>query len=186
MFTPELEQDRITILSEEAFSRGVELSYTGSSHAFEWNLNYSYSQVRDKENSHWIDRRWDQTHNLNAIGNWHFGNWNVGIAAAWHTGWTITEVPLEIPADELFVISNFRSNERLKNYFTLDAKVSYDMSIKSTNLSFFIEVTNLVNRANKGGVDYEIALEDDLYLLEEVDLEPVFPLVGNIGLIWRF
>ena len=60
------------------------------------------------------------------------------------------------------------------------------MSVKSTNLSFFLEVTNLVNRANKGGVDYEIALEDDLYLLEEVDVEPVFPLVSNVGVIWRF
>ena len=60
------------------------------------------------------------------------------------------------------------------------------MAVKSTNLSFFLEVTNLVNRANKGGLDYEIALEDDLYLLEEVDVEPIFPLVSNIGVIWRF
>ena len=186
MFTPELEQDRILILADDAFTRGIELSYTGSIESFEWNLNYSYSHVRDKENGRWINRRWDQTHSLNAIGNWHSGNWNIGIAFAWHTGWTITKIPLEIPAQEPFIISNFRSNARLKSYATLDAKISYDMAVKSTNLSFFLEVTNLVNRANKGGLDYEIALEDDLYLLEEVDVEPIFPLVSNIGVIWRF
>ena len=93
---------------------------------------------------------------------------------------------MEIPADEPFLISSFRSNERLKSYATVDAKVSYDLSLKSTKLSFFLEVTNLVNRANKGGIDYEIELADDLFTLEEVDLEPVFPLVVNIGFLWRF
>lgn len=186
VFTPELEQDRILILSAKAFARGVELSYSRSRDSFEWNINYSYSQVQDKVDGHWVDRRWDQTHNLNAIGNWHLGNWDIGVAIAWHTGWTITEIPLEIPADEPFIVSNFRSNERLKNYATLDAKITYNISVKNTELSVFLEVTNLVNRSNKGGVDYEIALEDDLYLLEEVDVEPIFPLVANIGVIWRF
>jgi len=186
VFTPELGADRIAILADEAFTRGIEVSITGAKNAYQWNLNYSYSQVRDKENNHWIERRWDQTHNINALLNWRAGRWVIGIAAAWHTGWTSTALPLEIPADEPFIISDFRSNARLKEYATLDVKVSYEVPVKNSTLSFFLEVTNLVNRKNKGGVDYEISLEDDIYELEEIDLEPVFPLVANIGLIWRF
>jgi outer membrane receptor protein involved in Fe transport len=186
VFTPELGPDRITIQAEKAFTRGLEFSYVGSKDSFQWNLNYSVSEVRDKENKHWIDRRWDQTHNVNALLNWRTGQWVFGLAAAWHTGWTFTALPAEIPADEPFIITDFRSNARFKDYATLDLKVSYEVPVKNSTLSFFLEVTNLVNRANDGGVDYEISLEDDTYELEEIDLEPVFPLVMNIGLIWKF
>jgi outer membrane receptor protein involved in Fe transport len=187
-FTPELEPDRVTISAESAFSSGFELSYSGSHGNADWNVNYSYSQARDKEHGRWIDRRWDQPHSVNAFINWHPGNWNIGVAAGWHTGWTMTRVPLMRSLDEPFVVADHRSNARLKNYLTVDAKVNHRFQLANSTLDVFLEVTNLVNRANKGGVDYEISLDEEQgsYLLEEVDLEPVFPLTPNVGILWRF
>ncbi len=186
VFTPELESDRITILADKAFVRGAELSYVGAKDSLSWNLNYTYSQAREKEAGRWIDRRWDQTHNFNIMVNWKIGNWTVGTAATWHTGWTFTKVPLRVSVDDPVVVSTVRSNARLKDYATLDAKIAYQLPLINSELTFFVEVTNLANRANKGGVDYEIELEDDFYVLQEVDIEPVFPLVINMGVIWKF
>jgi hypothetical protein len=185
-FTPEIEADRITIAAERAFSGGLEVSYSGFGEHAEWSVNYSYSNVRDKEDGRWIDRRWDQTHNVNAFFNWHPGQWDIGIAAGWHTGWTMTRVPLILPLDDPFIPSHNRSNARLKHYMTVDAKVNRRFELPNSSLDLFVEVTNLVNRSNKGGVDYEISLDEDLYRLDEVDLEPIFPLTPNLGVIWRF
>ncbi len=186
VYVPELEQDRIVVRASEAEARGFELSYTGETETFQWNVNYTYSEVQDMENGRWIDRRWDQTHNLNVFMNWYIGNWTIGVATAWHTGWAATRLPLEYPAGDPFVISDFRNNDRLKEYGTLDFKVVYDQELSNSTLQYFLEVTNIVSRANKGGLDYEIELEDDTYQLAEVDVQPVFPLVTNIGIIWRF
>ncbi len=185
-FTPELEPDRIVIRADKAYTRGIELGLVGTYGPYDWNLNYSFSQVRDHEAGRWIDRRWDQTHSLNALLNWKPGQWIISLAGAWHTGWTLTQLPTTIPADGSFEVPAYRSNSRLKNFATLDAKISYELGLGNTSLSFFLEITNLVNRANKGGIDYEIILEDGFYELEEIDLEPVFPLVTNLGVIWRF
>ena len=83
-------------------------------------------------------------------------------------------------------ISFFRSNERLKDFATLDLRIAYNFQLSSSKLIAFIEVTNLPNRDNESGVEYEIINEDDEFELEEVDLEPIFPLVTSIGVVWRF
>lgn len=186
VFTPELGADRIEINADKALTRGVELSYVGIRNSLHWNVNYSFSQARDKVGGRLIKRRWDQTHSVNALLNWSAGHWVFGVAAAWHTGWTFTKLPAEISAVEPFIISDFRSNSRLKNYASLDFKASYEVPLKNSTLTAFLEVTNLLSRANKGGVDYEVSLESDRYLLDEIDLEPIFPLVTNVGIIWKF
>lgn len=186
VYVPELEQDRIVIFATEAEARGLEVSYNGGTEKFQWNVNYTYSEVRDRENGRWIDRRWDQTHSLNAFLNWYLGNWTLGVATAWHTGWAATRLPPEYPAGAPFRVSDFRNNDRLRDYATLDFKVAYDQQLEKSTLQYFLEVTNIVSRENKGGLDYEIELEDDTYVLAEVDVQPVFPLVTNIGVIWRF
>ena len=186
VFLPELHQDRISVHSDRAFAKGLELSFTGGSERFAWNANYTYSEVQDQDSGRWIDRRWDQNHSANVFLNWYLDNWTVGVAAAWHTGWASTRLPSMLPLDEQLDIPAFRNNDRLRAYGTLDFKISYDHELKNTELQYFLEVTNVVSRANKGGVDYEIKEEDDFYVLEEFDLEPVFPLVTNLGVIWRF
>lgn len=186
VFLPEMHQDRITILADRAEAKGLELSYTGGNETFEWNVNYTWSQVRDRDHGRWVDRRWDQKHNINLFFNWYLGNWTFGTAASWHTGWATTELPASLPGDQTLDIPAWRNNDRLKDYGSLDVKISYEQELPNSSLQYFLEITNIVNRANKGGVDYEIALEDNEFLLEEFDVEPVFPLVTNIGIIWRF
>ncbi|MBT4492433.1 MAG: TonB-dependent receptor, partial [Gammaproteobacteria bacterium] len=186
VYLPELQQDRITIYADKAEAKGIELSYTGGGEKFEWNVNYTYSEVQDRDGGRWIDRRWDQTHNLNVFLNWYLGNWTVGAAMAWHTGWATTELPQTLPAAQSLEIPAYRNNSKLKDYGSLDFKVSYDQELSGSSLQYFLEVTNVVSRANKGGVDYEITAGDDVYFLEEFDVQPVFPLVTNLGVIWRF
>ena len=185
VFLPETEPDRITINASRAYAKGFELTYTGRLDRLDWNLNYSISKVQDKEDGRWINRRWDQPHSLNAMLTWHSGNFDIGLAAAWHTGWSYTTLPDDVTMiDEN--ISSFRSNERLKDFATLDLRVAYNFQLPNSKLVAFVEVTNLPNRNNEGGVEYEINDEGDEFELDEVDLEPVFPLVPSIGVVWRF
>ncbi len=190
VYVPELQQDRITVSASDAEAKGFELSFMRGSEAFAWNANYTYSKVTDSENGRKIDRRWDQTHSLNLFVNWRLGNWTLGAATAWHTGWATTRLPLAVPLDAPIDVSRYRNNDRLANYGTIDFKVSYEQHLSKSSLKYFIEVSNLVNRTNRGGIDYEIEVDDDEapeeYVLQEVDLQPVFPLVTNIGVIWRF
>ncbi len=182
---PELEPDRIAIRPREAYAEGIEIGYYGGRGNFTWTVNYAYSKAQDLGSDRWIFRRWDQTHNVNAILNWQYKRWRLSVAGAWHTGWTMTSLPDELPAEPL-PIAEYRSNARLKDYGTLDFRLAYEHPLPASSLTGFIEVTNLISRSNKGGVDYEISREGNVYLLEEVDLEPVFPLVASVGLVWRF
>ena len=83
-------------------------------------------------------------------------------------------------------ISSIRSNERLGDFFTLDCRIAYEFQLSNTTLMAFVEVTNILNKTNEGGIEYEFDEEDDELMLEEVALEPVFPLMGSVGVVWRF
>ena len=186
VYIPELHQDRIAIRAQRAESKGLELTYAGGGNIFEWNVNYTWSEVRDFDQGRWIERRWDQSHNVNALLNWYLGKWTVGVGASWHTGWATTRLPGSLPAIGSLDIPQYRNNDRLKDYGSLDFKVSYEQELAGSSLQYFLEVTNVVSRSNKGGVDYEIAEEAGFYEIEEFDLQPVFPLVTNLGVVWRF
>ncbi len=87
----------------------------------------------------------------------------------------------------VFINYGYRfSNRRKRNFGTINLRLSRDYEFSQSQLTTFLEITNIVNRTNEGGVDYEVEDETDELILLERDVEPVIPLTTSIGLIWRF
>lgn len=187
VIVPELEADRFRINASEGKSRGIELGLVKSLRdSLSWYLNYAYSKVQDNDSGRWISRRWDQRQTVNAGISWEPGLWKVSVAAGWHSGWAFTALPNELETESSIEISDIRSNERARDYGTLDIKISRNFLLPGSTISIFIEVTNAFNRNNNGAIDYEISEEDGLFILEEKDVDPVLPLVTSVGILWRF
>jgi|TARA_Y100000310_G_scaffold339492_1_gene432326 hypothetical protein len=184
---PEIAQDRIRIDADRAYAKGLEIALANATDAQPyWWLNYAYAKVEDRVDGQWIPRRWDQRHTVNAGVNWQFARWNLSTAAAWHSGWAASRLPSALPLDSEVSVNGIRSNDRYRNFGTLNVRLSRDYSFARSSLTAYIEMANVVNRRNEGGVDYEVEDETDEFILLERDVEPVIPLTTSIGFIWRF
>ena len=74
---------------------------------------------------------------------------------------------------------------------TLDISISRTWRWTNQSLTAFLEITNLTNRNNIGGIEFDVEeIEDDE---EEVlgyaltpEPEHLFPLAPSIGIRWQF
>lgn len=184
---PEIAEDRIRIDADRAYAKGLEIALSNAvDAALSWWVNYAYAKVEDRVGGHWTPRRWDQRHTVNAGMNWQLTAWNLSTAAAWHSGWASSRLPTVLPVDQEVSVDRIRSNHRYRNFGTINVRLSREYDYNRSNLTAFIEIANIVNRTNEGGVDYEVADEEDEWILLELDVEPVIPLTTSIGFIWRF
>ena len=187
MLIPELEPDRVAVEANRAVASGIELSVTRlrGEGIWSWTGNYTSGRTRDRVDARWIPRRFDQQHTVNLISTWEGGRWTFSVAGAWHSGWALTKLPGVLPFDDP-PATTLRNNSRLRSFGSLDARLAFEQPVGRGSLTAFVEVTNVVNRTNDGGVDYEVEVEDGNFVLAEVDLEPIFPLVTSAGIVWRF
>ena len=187
VIVPEIEADRFGIYASEGKSKGIELGLIRSlKDDVSWYLNYAYAEVEDNDSGRWISRRWDQRQTVNAGITWEPGLWTFTVATGWHSGWAFTVLPPELETDTSIYIPDIRSNKRARDYATFDVKLTRNFLLPGSTLSIFVEVSNVFNRTNNGAVDYEISEEDGLYILEEMDVDQVLPLVTSAGILWRF
>ena len=173
---PELQFDRYRIDPVSAVATGAELMLSrgdGGENLFWW-IGYAWSEVRDKTSSGYTARSWDQTHTGKAGLSWRWGRWDLSAAGEVHTGWPKTVMP----ADELNAL-------RYTVFHTLDVRASRQFAVRRGELTAFVEVSNLYNRANSCCTEYSVVttpsgselLEDEAYWL---------PLVPSLGVVWRF
>ena len=173
---PELQFDRIRIDAFRAESRGVELTASfgsGSDNLFWW-LGYAWSEVEDSVSTGKVKRSWDQTHTVKGGVSWRWGAWDISAAGEVHTGWPKTE------------LGTVRNDSRYSVFHTVDARISRDFTVKRGELTAFLEVTNLYNRANPCCTEYSLqpttSGPDELVAREAHWL----PVVPSLGVVWRF
>jgi outer membrane receptor protein involved in Fe transport len=173
---PELQFDRVRIDAPQAESRGVELmaSHGGGDDTLFWWVGYAWSEVEDEAASGKIKRSWDQTHTGKLGVSWRWGSWDFSAAGEVHTGWPKTLLGTEL------------SSSRYSVFHTLDARVSRDFDLRRGELTAFLEVTNLYDRANPCCTEYSIQTgpggASDLVAREAHWL----PIVPSLGVVWRF
>ena len=173
---PELQFDRTRIDAFRAESRGAELMASfgsGSDNLFWW-LGYAWSEVEDSVSTGKVKRSWDQTHTVKGGVSWRWGAWDISAAGEVHTGWPKTE------------LGTVRNASRYSVFHTLDARVSRDFTLKRGELTAFLEVTNLYDRANPCCTEYSLqpttSGPDELVAREAHWL----PVVPSLGVVWRF
>jgi outer membrane receptor protein involved in Fe transport len=184
---PEIKPDRIRIAPDSALAHGFELSLGRQGDApFGWWLSYTWSSVRDEEAGMRTPRSWDQTNALNAGAAWRNERWELSLAAMYRTGWPTTDAFLVSAGDPSTADTGPRNGERLRPYFTLDARAARKFAFeRAGNLTVFAEVANLTNRRNDCCIEYDVETEEGEPFLDlgRVDYLLIFP---SLGFIWRF
>ena len=185
---PELRWDRVRIAPDAARAEGLEWLLTRRS-TDPWNgwLSYTWSRVRDELDDVDVPRSWDQTHSVGVGLSWASGPWQATLAASYHTGWPTTPVRLVQDGTAPARIElGPRNSERLKDYETVDLRVSRDFTLSRGDLTVFAEVTNALDRRNRCCTDFSLEPTGDGNVVLEKDYRHWLPLVPSIGVLWRY
>jgi outer membrane receptor protein involved in Fe transport len=185
---PELRWDRVRIDPESALAEGVEWLLTRRSDD-PWNgwLNYTWSRVRDEVQGDDVRRSWDQTHSVGGGLTWSDDDWQVTLAATYHTGWPTTPVRVVVrdPAPDGIELGP-RNSGRLGDFASVDLRASRDFKLPRGDLTVFAEVTNALNRQNPCCVDFSYGYDASGNLALEREYRHWLPLVPSVGVLWRY
>ena len=122
---------------------------------------------------------------------WRWKKWDFSAAAEAHTGWPKTELIWETVtnpdgSEELMVSTTELNARRYSNFHTLDVRVSREIDVKRGDLTLFLEITNLYDRANPCCTEYSFRTSNSGAPTLRAKESHWLPLVPNLGVIWRF
>lgn len=186
---PEAEADRVLISPESSRAEGVELMLRGAAGSrTDWWINYAWASAKDRIRGVEVRRQTDQPHTLNLYVDTLLGrSWSLSLAWRYHTGWPITPVFVERIEDEegepewVPVLGRLNS-DRLPSYHRMDLRASREWRLRSSRLTFFLDLQNVYGRKNLAGFDLGIDQDQG-----RIDAEPetwpgFFP---SIGINWE-
>lgn len=188
---PEAEPDRIRIDAESGQARGIEFTFARrASDNFNWWVSYTYSRIEDRIDGRDVLRSWDQAHALTASANWQPGKWNLNLSTLFHTGWPTTDVTAEFDAGGPVTIIPAlgpRNELRYDDYLRIDFRASRSIEVRKGELTFYLELTNALNRDNPCCVDdFEFRSNSGT----AVNVRRVegywLPVIPSLGINWEF
>jgi len=190
---PELQIDRVQVVAEKAFVKGAEITLSGGSSAngLLWWAGYVWSSTEDKVAETDVRRSWDQKHSIKAGINTKWGAWDVSAAGTWHSGWPETQRVVETVlapdgSSELVATTTPRNSLNYAAFHTLDARASRTFQLSKSELTTFIEVSNLYNRRNQCCTQYTVEVGDDGSRSVKANRSNWLPIVPSVGVVWRF
>jgi hypothetical protein len=144
------------------------------------------ARARDREADGWTSRLWEQRRSLSFGTSWTGVAWNVSLAGLFHDGTTTTRlgtalVPGPGGAQDLVIVAGPRNGARLGDYQRIDLRANRDVAVRGGRLSFYLEVTNLLNHENPCCVESgRIELEGGRpnLVFEESNWLPMMPSFG--------
>jgi outer membrane receptor protein involved in Fe transport len=183
---PEMESDRLGLLPGDARAYGVDLDFRyelGPSVTAQ--LRYSYMEAEDKLDGRWIDRRWSQEHTVNSSLVWQREDFSLGLALLWHSGWRSTLLPGFIPEDTTIDPFDYLNNTELRDHFSIDVSARYGWTFPRARLEIYADISNITDRSNEAGVDFDEEEVDGGFLLEP-DRETLLDTVVSLGVTLSF
>jgi len=183
---PEMEPDRVGLLPSKALAQGLDLDFK---YEFLPELNghfrYSYMEADDRINGEWIPRRWSQQNTVNAGLVWQKDSFSLSLAITWHSGWRSSELPTFVPEDTVIPLERSLNNVELKDYFSLDIGARKYWDIGRTRLQVYADISNLTDRSNAAGIDYDLEEVEGGYELIQ-DHENLLKRVPSVGITLSF
>ena len=186
---PELQFDRILVEASGAEAIGAEITLNRGSSEEDllWWLSYAWSEVEDATRDGDIKRSWDQTHTVKGGMSWRWGPWDFAAAGEVHTGWPKTVMTGETVSapdgsTNLLLEVSARNDSRYSVFHGIDVRVSREFDVGRGDLTAFLEITNLYDRANPCCTEYSLLPDGSLRSRESNWL----PLVPSLGVVWRF
>jgi outer membrane receptor protein involved in Fe transport len=189
---PEGAPDRIRIDATEARARGVELTVR---HEAERGLagwaSVSLASAEDDVGGEWQSRSWEQQETLAFGASWTGAKWNVSLAGLFHSGMPTTYIgietePLPGGGTEITGVVGPRNADHLGAYSRVDLRVNRDVLLRDSRISFYLEVTNLLNSENVCCIEgYRVEPVPGGYVLG-IDKGYWLPMLPSFGFQWEF
>ena len=188
---PEGAADRVRIDATRARARGVELTVRREAERGlgGW-ISLALARAEDQE-SGWTPRGWEQRQSLSFGTSWTGALWTVSLAGLMHSGTPTTEIgivstPLPDGSYEVQGYAGPRNGERLGSYARIDLRANRDVMLSNSKLSFYLEVTNLLDRQNECCVeDYHVSAGRPAPVLV-IEKSSWLPLLPSFGVQWEF
>jgi hypothetical protein len=192
---PEAAPDRVRIDAPQARARGVELTVRRDTDSglSGW-VSLGYARAEDLDGGVYRPRTWEQRESLSFGGSWRGSGWDLSVAGLVHSGAPTTAIGVNatrLPgpgyAFDVQGVVGPRNAENWDAYARVDMRVSRNLQLTSSELSFYLEITNMLGRKNECCVDdYEVrpGRNDTMYL--DVKQGYWLPLLPSAGFQWEF
>lgn len=134
----------------DGYGRGVELllQRRSSSGLSGW-VSYSlgFNRYHDRETGESFDGDFDQRHTFNAYGLYRFSD-RFNLAAKLRAGSNVPAVGYWEQQGDRYFVSGTRNELRLPEYARLDVRLSRAFNRRSSRITLFVEVLNVLDREN--------------------------------------
>jgi outer membrane cobalamin receptor len=188
---PEGAVDRVRIDATEARARGVELTVRREAERglAGW-VSLALSRAEDRDKAGWTPRSWEQRESLSFGTSWTGALWTVSLAGLLYGGTPTTRIGIvATPTNDGYDIEGYtgpRNGARLGSYARVDLRANRDVPLANSKLSFYLEVTNLLDRENECCVEsYEVAAGRPAPVLV-VEKGYWLPMLPSFGVQWEF
>ncbi|MGE3666490.1 MAG: TonB-dependent receptor plug domain-containing protein, partial [Steroidobacteraceae bacterium] len=182
---PEIEVDRVQVAPQSSRAYGAELTLRWEPRRT-WSawLSYSWSEVTDRFGNTRALRTWDQRHSAVTGVSWTRGPWQLSGNAIWHSGWRRNVLTVDAtPGGGSQLSLAPRNAGAWPDYFSLDARASWQRALPVGALQVFVEISNATDRANACCTEYRIAVPGDAASLGS-EVSTWLPRYGLLGVTW--
>lgn len=151
---PEGGIDRVEIDANEAEASGIELTVRREAErGFSGWVSAAVARARDRDGDRWVPRLWEQRQTLSFGTSWTGAKWNFSLTGLFHDGTPTTLLDREVVSvpgqgQVPVIVPESRNGARLGDYQRVDLRANRDVPLRGGRLSYYLEVTNLLNRKN--------------------------------------
>jgi outer membrane cobalamin receptor len=189
---PEGAVDRVRIDASEAEASGVEVTVRREAErGFAGWVSAGFARARDRDADRWASRLWEQRKTLSFGTSWTGTKWNVSLAGLFHDGTPTTRLGSElvnIPGQGQVpvLVPGPRNGAQMGAYQRIDLRANRDVPLRSGKLSYYLEVTNLLNRKNPCCVEGSHVETHDGQSTLVFEQSNWLPMLPSFGLQFEF
>jgi len=182
---PEIEVDRVRVapLSSRAYGAELTIRWEPRRTWSAW-LSYSWSEVTDRFEDSRALRTWDQRHSAVTGASWTQGPWQLSGNLIWHNGWRQNSLAVAAASGGgAQLVLSPRNAEAWSDYFSFDARASWQRALPLGSLQVFLELSNVTDHANPCCTEYRLVVPGDATSLEG-ERSTWLPRYGLVGVTW--
>ncbi len=191
---PEGAVDRVRIDAPEAEASGVEITLRreAAQGLAGW-MSVGIAEAEEKMAAgSWVPRLWDQRRNASMGLSWTGARWNLNLAGLYHSGAPTTRLSQQIidppgGQPQNVIVSGPRNGSRLGEYLRFDLRASRSVPLRSGLFSYYLEVTNLLDRKNPCCVEsYRLQSNANGWVRLEREETYWLPMLPSFGFQYEF
>jgi hypothetical protein len=190
---PEGSADRIRIDAPQARARGIEFTLRReAARGISGWASLSIARAEEEVQGEWQSRGFEHRQTLSFGTSWTGTNWNVSLAGLFHSGTPATFIgietaPLPGGGTEVTGVVGKRNDEHMAAYTRVDLRANRDVQLSRSKVSFYLEVTNLLNSRNECCIEnYHLERDGNGRYFLNTETSYWLPMLPSFGFQWEF